>query len=1087
MALGRGRLVGEAYVLMRADGTLMKADMVDAASNASRLAAGEGVKEFRKTWNEEFKRTRKSLNEGLAKDLSTMAGRKDFTKFARQFRTVEDAAENLRLELDLFEKHGLFSQTMRKDVEAGFKAWRKDFEQTERAARELAEENDRVARSFDTVFGQRQRQKMRRFLETVADSRMERDFGRLVDKGEDLEDALKRVRGELVKAKREGLLTEEQLKEIRGEVTLWAREQRKVTREIERQRIAEEERANANRIALIEERRDMSELVAAVRERTKAEDEHFAKRIRNLTTVDSRVALYRKREVARLAQQAKEEESLFVRRIRNLTVMESTAKRVFKDRIKIDLTPDTDLSRTLDKAAIKAVALNTVLDRTSFVMGRIVGRGARNDFINLFGTFASAPFRGVIGGIKLFTNGLSKLAEIADGEKLGSALSTLRAAFAPGGGGLLAGMRALPGIAKGLLGAFAGPQGLIAVLAAFAAATYGIVYILPTMVSLVSLLAGSMVSLLGAAIIGTSGLLLALGPLLVGAAAGFGLLGKAIYDFATKDKTGKKAIKDLNKELKSITSEVLPGIKKGFLTLIGGVESAAKAIAPALVKVVDDFNERLEDPRTQKAFQAWRKALEPIARNMGIAFNALGEGLTRFFVPILPYAERLSRIIRDAFENFSDWAGSAEGKNSIAEWMKVAWEAGKDLWGVLSGTAEALFKIFTIGSDQTGGGGLLDSLNGKLEELNGWLDQPENKDTLKEWFADAGRIAKDIGEIALNVGEFIGKLNSEEGRAGAKIFTNFIKDVSEFLTWVDSLIRKTKLAIGLQEALGLVLKGQVAEGVIKAKLAWDDYNLAEKNAMSESERHAAAVEANETRKREQIQATADLLKTTIGQGRLATEFEILVDDSQWARLRPIIENYAFTEKTIPVNGNKDLWEATKGTVAAYVFDPKAVAVEGQKSQWDTMRRQIEIYNFPPKKINVVAPSQSELYALKQAILAGIGDIRVNVGTFGASRDLTGGPTLGSGAVVYGPTSALIGEAGPEAVVPLNRPLNLVDPSVRALSAVAQGKQYAGGGVAGVGGVVVEPGAVVVTTRATSPSAVGSIVLSGIAEALASAY
>jgi hypothetical protein len=43
---------------------------------------------------------------------------------------------------------------------------------------------------------------------------------------------------------------------------------------------------------------------------------------------------------------------------------------------------------------------------------------------------------------------------------------------------------------------------------------------------------------------------------------------------------------------------------------------------------------------------------------------------------------------------------------------------------------------------------------------------------------------------------------------------------------------------------------------------------------------------------------------------------------------------------------------------------------------------------------------------------------------------------------------MIGEAGPEAVVPLNRPLSQVDPSVRNLSAILQGKAPAssvGGG------------------------------------------
>jgi hypothetical protein len=53
------------------------------------------------------------------------------------------------------------------------------------------------------------------------------------------------------------------------------------------------------------------------------------------------------------------------------------------------------------------------------------------------------------------------------------------------------------------------------------------------------------------------------------------------------------------------------------------------------------------------------------------------------------------------------------------------------------------------------------------------------------------------------------------------------------------------------------------------------------------------------------------------------------------------------------------------------------------------------------------------------------------------------------------------------VVPLNRPLSQVDPAVRGLSAIAQGKgSMASGGVVGTGRVVnVEPGAIVIQTVA----------------------
>ena len=61
------------------------------------------------------------------------------------------------------------------------------------------------------------------------------------------------------------------------------------------------------------------------------------------------------------------------------------------------------------------------------------------------------------------------------------------------------------------------------------------------------------------------------------------------------------------------------------------------------------------------------------------------------------------------------------------------------------------------------------------------------------------------------------------------------------------------------------------------------------------------------------------------------------------------------------------------------------------------------------------------------------------------------PGFASGGTLYGPTNILAGEAGPEAIVPLDRPLHLVDESVRWLSAIAQGRSMpamAAGGTVG---------------------------------------
>jgi hypothetical protein len=87
-----------------------------------------------------------------------------------------------------------------------------------------------------------------------------------------------------------------------------------------------------------------------------------------------------------------------------------------------------------------------------------------------------------------------------------------------------------------------------------------------------------------------------------------------------------------------------------------------------------------------------------------------------------------------------------------------------------------------------------------------------------------------------------------------------------------------------------------------------------------------------------------------------------------------------------------------------------------------------------------------------------------------------------GMITTGPQLRLIGEAGPEAVVPLRRPLNQVDPAVRMLSAIAQGKApgLAGGGVSP--GRTIDVGGITIHTPAEDPRAVASEVVAHMAAA-----
>ena len=81
------------------------------------------------------------------------------------------------------------------------------------------------------------------------------------------------------------------------------------------------------------------------------------------------------------------------------------------------------------------------------------------------------------------------------------------------------------------------------------------------------------------------------------------------------------------------------------------------------------------------------------------------------------------------------------------------------------------------------------------------------------------------------------------------------------------------------------------------------------------------------------------------------------------------------------------------------------------------------------------------------------------------------PGTASGGLFTGAQSRIIGEAGPEAVVPLMRPLSMVDPAVRELSAIAQGMR--GQRVVAAAGKTINVGGINIVTPTKDPRAVAT--------------
>jgi phage-related protein len=133
--------------------------------------------------------------------------------------------------------------------------------------------------------------------------------------------------------------------------------------------------------------------------------------------------------------------------------------------------------------------------------------------------------------------------------------------------------------------------------------------------------------------------------------------------------------------------------------------------------------------------------------------------------------------------------------------------------------------------------------------------------------------------------------------------------------------------------------------------------------------------------------------------------------------------------------------------------------------------------IPGNVAGVVSRIVGEFAGLAGRILSAIGTIdigslvRFPAGKVGSLvRGFIAGVSA-SGGIFTGAQTRIIGEAGPEAIVPLNRPLSQVDPAVRQLSAIAQGLTMASGGVVGGPSRVVNVGGLTVITPTKNPTAV----------------
>lgn len=485
------------------------------------------------------------------------------------------------------------------------------------------------------------------------------------------------------------------------------------------------------------------------------------------------------------------------------------------------------------KMALALQTLELAVSRSGNIFGRAFGKGSRNDFLNFTGSVIGGVTSVVIAvtemGVKLATHAGPALVKLGEAflhpvESI-QKLVTLIQDNAGNIGALLA----------------AGSKVGVTALAALAAASVGVITgigllgeALAILTAIASNAAGAIVIAAGALSVGLAGAIGPAIPLVAALAAGITTLVIAFSNMSEKTKGIFKPLQDGFTKIAKAMSDVFfrdvpkwVGSLTNLLTTFAGptMTKIASNIRDSITQILKDF----ETAPMKKALKSWEDALGPIAGTLTTGIGKAIEGITAFFVPLLPIAQEFAEMLTSIAREFADWAQSAQGQNSIAEFFNRAWERAKQLFSIVGQLTDIIGTLLRAG-DSAAGKQFLGWLDEKLGQLRKFLDSAEGQNKLAEWFKQAQKFADLVWKAIEKVGEALGKLNTPQAQEFAsKLIIAFgrLAEVIGNLAPVFDFVGKVAgfFLAGISKALGSMLStfGLVIGGLATVLHAIPDF------------------------------------------------------------------------------------------------------------------------------------------------------------------------------------------------------------------------------------------------------------------------
>lgn len=226
-------------------------------------------------------------------------------------------------------------------------------------------------------------------------------------------------------------------------------------------------------------------------------------------------------------------------------------------------------------------------------------------------------------------------------------------------------------------------------------------------------------------------------------------------------------------------------------------EQALGRFSTTFNTIIQDIFSTLQQTDVAANFSAGFDSLANAFDRLGQAAGPLTQAFSQLFVSSGPFVERLADGIARAAESFASWIDDAQRSGALDNFFERAFEALAGISRVVGGVSRALGAIFSAGEGT--GTDILNSMADALDRVADFLSSPEGRAGLQEFFETSRRA---LAGMMQALGPFLQAI----GALAGPLFKTFADNAEQlgpvFGDWLTAMLP-------IIAALGLVLSAFV--------------------------------------------------------------------------------------------------------------------------------------------------------------------------------------------------------------------------------------------------------------------------------------